>query len=95
MFRKDRRYFTDHLAVCPAFYASEETETMDDVWSDPQAITGEWFIPFRHTMPCVTSTRLSAWLREWEGNGTGKIAHKSATMFISFLWVAEYFYQWN
>ena len=83
-FRNDRSYcFTDHLGVCPAFYASDETETMNDVWSDPQAITGEWFIPLSYTIHYVTSTRLSARLQEWEGNGTGKIAHKSATMFVS------------
>jgi alcohol oxidase len=38
-------------------------------------------------MPCVMSTRLSARLQEWESSGTGKIAHKSATMFIPLLWL--------
>ncbi|KAI9571888.1 hypothetical protein HD554DRAFT_2168657 [Boletus coccyginus] len=45
----------------------DETETMSDVMSDPQAI--------------------AALLREWEGNGTGKIAHKSAVMFSLLPWV--------
>ncbi|KAI9460295.1 GMC oxidoreductase-domain-containing protein [Boletus coccyginus] len=30
--------YQDHYGLCMAFYASDETETMDDVWSDPQAI---------------------------------------------------------
>ncbi|KAG8212846.1 hypothetical protein J3R82DRAFT_11163 [Butyriboletus roseoflavus] len=30
--------YQDHFGVCAAFYASDETETMDDVWSDPEAI---------------------------------------------------------
>ncbi|KAI9462703.1 GMC oxidoreductase-domain-containing protein [Boletus coccyginus] len=37
--------YQDHLGARPAFYASDETETMDDVWSDPQAIAArlqEW-----------------------------------------------------
>ena len=37
------------------------------------------------------TTRLSARLKEWEDNGTGKIAHTSATMFILLLWVADIF----
>ena len=68
---------------------------MDDVWSDPQAITGERFIPLSHTMPCVMSTHLPARLQEWEGNGTGKIAHMSVTMVIPLLWITEYFHQRN
>ncbi|KAI9571645.1 GMC oxidoreductase-domain-containing protein [Boletus coccyginus] len=61
---------TDHYGLCMAYYASDETETMNDVWSDPQAI----------------AARLSARLKEWEDNGTGKIADTSATMFILLLW---------
>ena len=38
---KDTSYSTDHFGACPAFYASDETETMNDVWSDPNAVTGE------------------------------------------------------
>jgi alcohol oxidase len=37
--------YQDHLGICPAFYAADETETMDDVWSDPKAIAArrpEW-----------------------------------------------------
>ncbi|KAI9460298.1 GMC oxidoreductase-domain-containing protein [Boletus coccyginus] len=49
--------YQDHCGNCMAFYASDETDTMDDVMSDPQAIT--------------------ALLKEWEGNGTGKVAHNS------------------
>ncbi|KAH0833408.1 hypothetical protein J3R83DRAFT_12521 [Lanmaoa asiatica] len=33
--------YQDHWGSCPAFYASDKTETMDDVWTDPEAITGE------------------------------------------------------
>ncbi|KAF8124724.1 hypothetical protein EV363DRAFT_1177677 [Boletus edulis] len=49
--------YQDHLGTSPAFYASHETETMDDVWSDPKALTAQ--------------------LKEWEENGTGKIAHNA------------------
>ena len=55
---------------------------MDDVWTDPQVFTGEWFIPLSQKKTPVMSIRLSAQLQEWEGNGTGKIAHTSATIFI-------------
>ena len=34
-------YFTDHFGPCLVFYASNEIETMDDVWSDSKAITSE------------------------------------------------------
>ncbi|KAF9219422.1 alcohol oxidase [Gyrodon lividus] len=44
----------DHHGVVPLFYASDETATMDDVWSNVQ----------EHT----------AWLKEWERSGKGKIA---------------------
>ncbi|KAF8442078.1 GMC oxidoreductase-domain-containing protein [Boletus edulis BED1] len=54
--------YQDHLGTSPAFYASHETETMDDVWSDPKALTAQ--------------------LKEWEENGTGKIAHKFVTVAI-------------
>ncbi|KAF8553985.1 alcohol oxidase [Imleria badia] len=65
--------YQDHFGPCLVFYASDEIETMDDVWSDPKAIT--------------------AHLEEWEVKGTGKIAHKSATVFVLLSWVAEYFHR--
>ncbi|KAF8556499.1 alcohol oxidase [Imleria badia] len=37
--------YQDHLGVCPAFYASDETETMNDIWTDPNIIRAhlqEW-----------------------------------------------------
>jgi len=62
---------------------------MDDVWSDPQAITGEPFVPFSHRKSSLMSMRLLARLKEWESNGTGKIAHKSAMMSFLLLCVAD------
>ena len=44
---------TDHLGICPAFYAADETETMDDVWSDPKAIAGKWFVRLSDAKLCV------------------------------------------
>ena len=38
------------------------------------------------------STRFSVREVEWEENGRGKIAHKSATIFLLLSWVAEYFH---
>ena len=32
---------SDHLGAFPVFYASNETETMDNVWGNPEAISGE------------------------------------------------------
>ncbi|KAN0092553.1 GMC oxidoreductase domain containing protein [Tylopilus felleus] len=45
----------NYQGICLPFYAAGDTETMDDVWSNPKAIAER--------------------LQEWEGNGTGKIAH--------------------
>ena len=39
------------------------------------------------------STRLLAHLEEWEVKGTGKIAHKSASMFLIPSLVAQYFHR--
>ena len=41
---KDTSHPADHLGAFPMFYASDETETMDDVWGHPEKITGEWFL---------------------------------------------------
>ena len=79
-------YFIDHLGICLPFYAAGDTETMDDVWSNPKAIAGEWFVRLDHTKP----TRPPERLQEWEGNGTGKIAHKSASVVLLILCLTEY-----
>ncbi|KAF8556481.1 alcohol oxidase [Imleria badia] len=37
--------YQDHLGICPPFYASDEVEIMDDLWSDPNVIRAnlqEW-----------------------------------------------------
>ena len=68
---------------------------MDDVWSDPQAITGESSNQFSHTKLCVMSSQSLVRAKEWEENGTGKIAHRPATTFLLLSWVAEYFHQWG
>ncbi|KAG8212842.1 GMC oxidoreductase-domain-containing protein [Butyriboletus roseoflavus] len=39
--------YQDHFGARAVFYASDETETMDDVWSDPEAIASEY--QFSHT----------------------------------------------
>jgi len=30
--------YQDHLGLCPVFYTTDETDSMDDVWSDPKPV---------------------------------------------------------
>ena len=58
---------TDHLGVCSVYYAADETETMDDVWNDPKAIAGEWFIWLSYKMNISVSVRLASRMGEkWD-----------------------------
>ena len=45
-----------------------------------------------HKRLCVTRTWSTAYLKEWEESGTGKIAHKFVTIFHLRSWPAERFH---
>ncbi|KAF9219456.1 alcohol oxidase [Gyrodon lividus] len=61
--------FQDHNGVFPPFYASDETTTMDDIWSNVQG----------HT----------AWLKEWQSSGKGKIAQNGLDAMVKIRPTAE------
>lgn len=43
MFPSARPHSIDHIGSFPVFYASDDTETMDDIWSGLEEISGEYY----------------------------------------------------